>query len=192
MQAQLEGLLRRRAPKVLDTGSNHQPIATQDRSRKKKTFKVGLKRCIPLATRYSNRPLNAQARCIASIPSRAEAIAMRIQGFQPSRKRTAVLCGVAITLSASILLFVGVEVQKRALDAVDRVNQVVVADRALVHLAIGMESNLRGYLATGDQAFLTPFCQSADSVDAKFEALNKLLAHEPAQQARRVQLHGLF
>src|ERR1700761_1897682 len=105
--------------------------------------------------------------------------------FKPTRKRISILWAVAITVFASVLLFEAAEVQRTSLDAVDRINRLIVADRALVHLATTMESNLRGYLATGSPVFVGAYRQAAASTPERFDALNRLLVDEPGQKAER-------
>src|ERR1700749_1465840 len=95
------------------------------------------------------------------------------RNYKPSWKPVTILWTVTITILASILLFETALIQRKSLDAVDRINQVVVAARALVHLATNIESNLRGYLATGSPIFLEAYRQGTGAVDERFSLLSK-------------------
>src|SRR5271156_3134413 len=100
---------------------------------------------------------------------------MAAHDFKPSLKRATALQIVALTIFASMLLFVGAEFQRTTLQSVDHANRVINATRELVKLTVDMETGLRGYQFTGSQVFLQPYREALQIVDAKFAALNKLL-----------------
>ena len=104
--------------------------------------------------------------------------------FKPSLKRATVLQIVALTIFASMLLFVGAEFQRTTLRSVDHANQMVGAARELIKLTIDMETGLRGFQYTGKQIFLQPYNEASQVIDAKFDALNKLVAENPSQRAQ--------
>src|SRR5882672_4849363 len=104
--------------------------------------------------------------------------------FKPSLKRATVLQIVALTLFASMLLFVGAEFQRTTLQSVDHANQVIGTARGLLKLNIDMETGLRGFQLTGKQVFLQPYIEALPVFDARFDALNKLVSENPSQQAQ--------
>ncbi len=112
--------------------------------------------------------------------------------FKPSLKRSTILQIVALTIFASILLFVGAEFQRTTLQSVDHASQVIGAERELVKLTIDMESGLRGFLFTGKPIFLEPYNEAAEVIDAKFVALNKLISDNPSQQAQLANIREIF
>jgi two-component system, sensor histidine kinase and response regulator len=114
---------------------------------------------------------------------------MAAHDFKPSLKRATALQIVALTIFASMLLFVGAEFQRTTLQSVDHANRVINATRELVKLTVDMETGLRGYQFTGSQVFLQPYREALQIVDAKFAALNKLLTDNPAQQAQLGAIH---
>ena len=76
--------------------------------------------------------------------------------FKPSLKRATVLQIVALTIFASMLLFVGAEFQRTTLQFIDHANQVISAERELFRLTLDMETGLRGFQLTGRPVFLQP------------------------------------
>src|SRR5271156_4765389 len=102
--------------------------------------------------------------------------------FKPSLKRATVLQIVALTIFASMLLFVGAELQRTTLNFIDHANQVISAERELFRLTLDMETGLRGFQLTGKPVFLQPYNEAAAVVDAKFVALDKLIADDPSQR----------
>src|SRR5450631_1147438 len=109
---------------------------------------------------------------------------MAAHDFKPSLKRATVLQIVALTIFASMLLFVGAEFQKKTLESVDHASQVIGAGRELFKLTLDMEAGLRGFQFTGNPVFLQPYNEASQVIDAKFVALKKLVADNPAQLAQ--------
>ncbi len=108
---------------------------------------------------------------------------MAAHDFKPSLKRATVLQIVALTIFASMLLFVGAEFQRTSLESVDHASQVIGASRELFKLTLDMEAGLRGFQFTGRPVFLQPYYEASQVIDAKFDALNKLVSGNPSQQA---------
>ena len=112
--------------------------------------------------------------------------------FKPSLKRATVLQIVALTLFASMLLFVGAEFQRTTLQSVDHANQVIGTARGLLKLNIDMETGLRGFQLTGKQVFLQPYIEALPVFDTRFDALNKLVSENPSQQAQLANIRESF
>ena len=55
-----------------------------------------------------------------------------------------------------------------------------------------METGLRGYQYTGQEAFLQPYNQASRVIDGKFDALNQLLVDNPRQQAQLATIRTCF
>jgi two-component system sensor histidine kinase/response regulator len=109
---------------------------------------------------------------------------MAAHDFKPSLKRATVLQIVALTVFASMLLFVGAEFQRTTLQSVDHLGQVIRGARELLKLTIDMETGLRGFQMTGSPVFLQPYNEASEVIDAKFVALAKLVADNPYQTAQ--------
>src|SRR5271156_1305568 len=93
---------------------------------------------------------------------------MAAHDFKPSLKRATVLQIVALTIFASMLLFVGAEFQRTNLQSVDHAGQVIGASRELVKLTLDMETGLRGFQLTGQPVFLQHYYEASQVIDAKF------------------------
>jgi two-component system sensor histidine kinase/response regulator len=117
---------------------------------------------------------------------------MTLDDFKPSLKRATVLQIVALTVFASMLLFVGAEFQRTTLQSVDHANQVIGRVRELVKLTIDMETGLRGFQITRRQVFLQPYNEASQIIDAKFAALAKIVADNPSRVARLASTHENF
>jgi PAS domain S-box-containing protein len=112
--------------------------------------------------------------------------------FKPSLKRATVLQIVALTIFASMLLFVGAELQRTSLKFIDHAGQVISAERELFRLALDMETGLRGFQLTGKPVFLQPYNEAAKVIDAKFVALDELVANDPSQRAQLASIRQSF
>ena len=117
---------------------------------------------------------------------------MAAHDFKPSLKRATVLQIVALTIFASMLLFVGAEFQRTTLEFVDHANQVISAERELFRLTLDMETGLRGFQITGKPVFLQPYNEAAEVIDARFAALDRMIADDPSQHAQLASIHRSF
>ncbi len=117
---------------------------------------------------------------------------MAAHDFKPSLKRATVIQIVALTIFASMLLFVGAEFQRTTLQSVDHASQVIGAGRELFKLTLDMEAGLRGFQFTGKPVFLEPYYEASQVIDAKFVALQKLVADNPAQLAQLASIRENF
>jgi two-component system, sensor histidine kinase and response regulator len=117
---------------------------------------------------------------------------MAAHEFKPSLKRATVLQIIALTIFASMLLFVGAEFQRTTLKFIDHANQVIGAERELFRLTLDMETGLRGFQLTGRPVFLEPYNEAAKVIDAKFVALDELIADDPSQRAQLASIRQSF
>jgi PAS domain S-box-containing protein len=117
---------------------------------------------------------------------------MAAHDFKPSLQRATVLQIVALTIFASVLLFVGAEFQRTTLNFVDHANQVIGTERELFRLALDMETGLRGYQLTGETVFLQPYNDAAKVVDARFAALDRMTAGDSSQHTQLASIRQSF
>ena len=96
---------------------------------------------------------------------------------------------VATAVLAGLLLWETFDLNK-SLQWVDHTDQVLDQSGHLLMLLVDMESGTRGYIATGDEAFLHPYLEGAKISDSEFEALNRLLNDNPIQQQRLKDIHA--
>ena len=66
---------------------------------------------------------------------------------------------------------------------VDHEHQVITAEQELLTLNVDMETGARGFQYTGRSQFLQPYNESAQVIDAKFAALDRLVSGDPDQKA---------
>ena len=81
----------------------------------------------------------------------------------------------------------GVGALDRSSEGARHAEQVLAASSELERRVIDLETGLRGYLITGDEAFLSPYLGARDSIPAKLEGLQELI-RVPAQAARAREL----
>jgi PAS domain S-box-containing protein len=117
---------------------------------------------------------------------------MAAHDFKPSLRRATVLQIVALTIFASMLLFVGAEFQRTSLQSVDHANRVISAARDLVKLTIDMETGLRGFQFTGKPIFLQPYHDASQVIDGKFDSLSKLTSGNAFQQSHVANSRASF
>src|SRR5207244_8127775 len=68
--------------------------------------------------------------------------------------------------------------------AVDHTRKVLVQLESLLAAATDAETGQRGYLLSGDPAYLRPYEAAGGRIDEQFDQLQALTADNPAQQAR--------
>ena len=79
----------------------------------------------------------------------------------------------------------GVHSLDRDAEGARHAEQVLAASNGLERRVIDLETGLRGYLITRDEAYLAPYLEARDSIPAKLDELGELVRN-PAQ-ARRVR-----
>jgi methyl-accepting chemotaxis protein len=112
------------------------------------------------------------------------------------KTRPKILLGFAVpTLVASLCGVVVFRAGTESLNPADRVRhteQVIASANALVRGAVEGETGERGFVITGDDAFLAPFNQGLATFDQTAPQLRALVADNPPQVARvdqMIQLH---
>src|SRR5450631_74233 len=114
---------------------------------------------------------------------------MEYSKFKSLLRRVIVVPMVATAVLAGLLLWETFDLN-RSLEWVDHTDQALDQSGQLLMLLIDMESGTRGYIATGDEAFLHPYLEGAKRSDSEFIALNRLLNDNPAQQQRLKNIHA--
>ena len=95
-------------------------------------------------------------------------------------------------LAAALVLGWEVLGLRNALLLVDHADEVIGSDRELVGLTVDMETGLRGYLLTKDESFLDPFEQARVVIDARFDALDHLIADDRGQRGRLAEIRKSY
>ena len=77
---------------------------------------------------------------------------------------------VTMAAFAGLLLWETVDLNK-SLRLVDHTDQVLDQSRHLLKLLVDVETSMRGYLVTGNEALLHPYLQGAKGFDSEYRAL---------------------
>ena len=105
------------------------------------------------------------------------------KGFRSFLRRTVVFPFVAALILAGTALWAAFDLYA-SMQWVDHTDQVIGQSRCLLRLLVDMETGERGYLVTGNDAFLQPYQEASNEIDSEFQGLLHLVADNPAQQAR--------
>jgi CheY-like chemotaxis protein len=107
-----------------------------------------------------------------------------------------VLAGFTAAVVAVILMAgVSYQAQRRSTAAADTVTQgveLIVQVQNLLSSAKDAETGQRGFLLTGDEAYLEPFVSGRAAIDGELNKIRALTADSPAQQQRLDQLQALM
>ncbi|MYN04272.1 response regulator [Pseudoduganella sp. DS3] len=74
--------------------------------------------------------------------------------------------------------------------AAESTGRAIGTVQELRHLAVDMESGMRGFLLTGDDAFLAPYLAARSRFDSTTGALSELVADQPQQAERLRQIRA--
>ncbi len=77
-----------------------------------------------------------------------------------------------------------------SLQWVDHTDRVLDQSGNLLKLLVDMEYAKRGYIVTGDEAFLRPYLEGTTKFTPAYQALYRLVADDPAQQRRLEDLNA--
>ena len=103
--------------------------------------------------------------------------------FRASLRWTIALPFIAALILAGAALWAAYNLNA-SLQWVDHTDQVMAQSRRLLRLTVDMESGERGYLITGNDAFLQPYQEASKAVDSEYQALYLMDADNPSQQSR--------
>jgi PAS domain S-box-containing protein len=103
--------------------------------------------------------------------------------------RRVIAIPLLVTISLAAFLLWETFDLSRSLAWVDQTDPILDQSGQLLRLLLNMESAKRGYIATGDEAFLYPYLEGTKRLNSEFQALDKLVVDNPAQQKR---LQGVY
>ncbi|HET6313478.1 MAG TPA: CHASE3 domain-containing protein, partial [Chloroflexia bacterium] len=95
-----------------------------------------------------------------------------------TNRTTSFLLG-ALTLLVGLLVAAGIIMQlsgQAARDNIERANAFLLKERTVYSLMIDMETGERGYIITGDEAFLEPYNRAKAALPALWEELATIAA----------------
>ncbi len=103
---------------------------------------------------------------------------------------------LGFTLACLLLLGIagvalwGIRHAQEALDSARHSREVLREVRVTLSTMQDVETGVRGYLLTGDEAFLEPYREAVPKTAAELARLNELTAHDPLQQERARELQA--
>jgi PAS domain S-box-containing protein len=109
------------------------------------------------------------------------------RSFQRLLRRT-VAMPVALLVCLAAILAAEVVLLSSSLHWVDHSNQVIASARRLVRSVVEMDTALRGYYLSGDQALLQSYREAKTRADEEFDVLTQLTADNPTQQRRAQEI----
>src|SRR5690606_38930981 len=132
----------------------------------------------------SSDTFNAGTRMNSAVVSEATGpLARHHQHFRRILQRNVMLPLLVGLISAA--LFTAIAAYLLAvLERVGETDRVIVTASHAARLKIDMETGLRGYLLTGEQAFLQPYTSGRSDIDNEMTRLRELLDGRPEQLAR--------
>jgi diguanylate cyclase (GGDEF)-like protein/PAS domain S-box-containing protein len=104
-------------------------------------------------------------------------------------RRVVILPVVVALIYAGSMLWVSHNLDA-SLQWVNHTDQVISQSRRMYRLMVDMESGERGFLVTGNEAFLQPYQEAAKTIESELATLDRLVADSPAQQFRLMVLRG--
>jgi len=96
-----------------------------------------------------------------------------------------------VTLISSLILFQALTRSLHTSERVQHTEQVIAEANQLIRAAVDAESGMRGFVITGDDAFLTQFNGGNSTFDAVAPQLRTLVSDNPPQVARVDQMTQL-
>jgi PAS domain S-box-containing protein len=103
--------------------------------------------------------------------------------FKSLLRRVIVIPMVVTAVLAALLLWESFDLN-RSLQWVDHTDQVIDQSARLLKLFVDVETGMRGYLATGDEALLQPYLGGTQRFDSEYRALYKLVDDSSPQKQR--------
>ena len=108
--------------------------------------------------------------------------------FRALLRRTVAFPFVAALILAGATLWAAYDLNA-SMQWVDHTDQVIGQSRRLLKLTVDMETGERGFLVTGNDAFLQPYQEASKEIDSEYQKLYLLVADDPSQQQRLERLH---
>jgi PAS domain S-box-containing protein len=121
---------------------------------------------------------------------------MALQPIDPANfkrilRRTIVPPLIAMGLLAGVLLW-SIGYLLTTVELVDHSDQVLAQAQQSQKLIVDMETGLRGYLLTAGPEFLEPYRQASAQIGPAFDSLAQLIAGDPAQSQRLLDLRAQY
>lgn len=99
---------------------------------------------------------------------------------------------LAVIVLAAVLSFAYHELLRRQRDMVEHTYRVLTALETASSRIIDAETGQRGFVITGDSAYLAPYGRAVEEIPASLRELRALIADNPRQLRREQALTGLL
>lgn len=109
--------------------------------------------------------------------------------FRASLRRTVMVPFMAALIIAGAALWAAFDLNA-SMQWVHQTDQVIGQSQHLLELLADMETGERGYLVTGNDVFLQPYQDASNAAESEYQALYRLVADTPPQQARLARLQN--
>jgi len=116
---------------------------------------------------------------------------MEPKAFKVLLRRAVLLPLLTTAMLAAVLLLEAYDMH-RSMQWVDHSDRVTSSCRRLLKLILDMETGLRGYLVTGNFAFLLPYQEARQNFEPQYQSLQRMVANDPGQQRRLAQIHESY
>jgi signal transduction histidine kinase len=107
------------------------------------------------------------------------------------RNATAPFAGALIVLAFGVLMYFATLREQAAVAAVGHTHAVIEQNDAMLTRLVDAETGERGYIITGDSAFLQPYRGAREAIVAHLDTLHRLTADNPSHLARLDTVTGL-
>jgi CheY-like chemotaxis protein/CHASE3 domain sensor protein len=112
--------------------------------------------------------------------------------FLPTRTFAGFAIAVIAVVTLAFLSFQALQNRSAAVGSIARTEAVIDAVDGLLSSAKDLETGQRGYLLTGDEAFLEPYLTASSELPEQFERLQALTRFDPEQSKRRATLQRMI
>jgi len=108
--------------------------------------------------------------------------------FRALLRRTIIVPFMTALILAGAVLWVAYNLNA-SMQWVDHTDQEIGGSQRVLGLLVDMETGERGYLVTGNDVFLQPYREASNAIDSEYQALHRLVADNPPQQAQLERLY---
>lgn len=111
--------------------------------------------------------------------------------FKSLLRQTVVLPVALVGVLAAVLLW-QITYMSRAFNEEQHTQHIATVARQFLRLALDMETGARGYLLTGDRAFLEPYHKSEPAIEPLLTELRTMVAYDPISSVQVREMDARF
>ena len=99
---------------------------------------------------------------------------------------------ICVMLLSGVVLYRNLRTRSAAVERMSHTQQVMLQLEVVESLITDAETGQRGYLLTGDKAYLLPYEQAQTDIEPALDRLTSLTSDNSSQQSRILQLRGMI